>query len=101
MDHIRNILPQANASRGEGVEFSAAAVVSAVNDVLRRQGFSETQAQATSVQHGRARIRVSHGAVAGMLRQREEGITEDVNTLLRQRFPRQADALVSFTTRQT
>jgi len=99
VDHIRNILPQANASRGEGVEFSAAAVIAALNDVLRRRGFPAEQAQAISVQHRQARIRVSHGATAGRLQQNADHIVDDVNTLLQQRFPTQPAALMGFTTR--
>lgn len=99
MDHIRNILPQANASRGEGVEFSAASVLAALNDVLRRHGFPTEQAQAVSLSHRRARIKVSHGAIAGRLQQNAEHIIEDANTLIRQRFPTQVMALEEFTTR--
>lgn len=99
MDHIRNILPQANATRGDGVEFTAAAVIAALNDVLQRQGFLPEQAQAVSVQHRRARIRVSHGAIAGRLRQREEHIIDDANSLLRQRFPARGTSIDGLTTR--
>lgn len=99
MDHIRHLLPRANASRGEGAEFTAAAVVAAINDVLRRYGFTTTQARATSVTHRRAKIVVNHGAIGGRLRQRAENVLEDANTLLRQRFPGQPPALEDFYTK--
>lgn len=99
MDHIRFILPQANASRGEGVEFSAAAVVAAINDVLRRQGFPLEQAEAISFHHRQARIKVSHGAIAGRIQQQSDHIIDDVNSLLRQRFPTQVNVLDALTTR--
>lgn len=100
MDHIRFLLPQANASRGEGVEFTAAAVIAALNQVLRQQGYSEEQARATSIIHRRAKVVVGHGAIAGRLLQNAEHIIEDANTLLRQRFPNQPAAIESFFTKQ-
>ncbi len=101
MEHIGRLLPQANASRGEAVEFTAAAAVGALNDALRRYGFTETQAHAVSITHRRAKIVVSHGAIGGRLRQQAEPLIEDANTLLRHRFPGQPAAIEDFYTKTT
>lgn len=99
MDHIRFLLPQANASRGEGVEFTAAAAVAALNQILRQRGFTEAQANATSITHRRAKITVSHGAIGGRLRQQAENIIEDANSLLQKRFPGRPAAIEEFFTK--
>lgn len=99
MEHIGTIIPHANASREEGAEFSAAAVIAALNDVLARHGFPADQATAVSVHHRQARVRVSHGAVAGRIFQQTEHIIDDANTLLRQRWPEQRAALEGLTTK--
>lgn len=99
MEHIRALLPQASASRGEGAEFTAAAVVASLNDVLRRYGYTEQQARAVSVVHRRAKIIVQHGAIGGRLRQSADHVIDDANALLRQRFPGKPAALEDFYTK--
>lgn len=98
MEHIGSLFSRANASRGEGEVFSAAAALAAVNQVLLRYGYSSNQARAVSLTHRRIKILIAHGAIGGRLRQVSDHLIDDANTLLRQRFPRQAAPLDSFYT---
>lgn len=79
--------------------FDAAFVVATVNRSLQSLlRLPETDAQAASVQHGVASIKVSHGAIGGLIQQRADELCQDINKEL-QRSGVRVEPITKFITR--
>lgn len=100
MEPIGRILGRSALTGGDHQERFATAVIGAVNEALHRVGrMTREQARAISFRHGQTVIRVSHSAIAGLIRIHQTAILQAANENVKNIFPNQKEVVTALVCR--